>query len=374
MTLSQSALQHLVNKLMRRDRLRNHGARIVDELTIRGFDALVLENSLLRVTILPELGSDIVEFRYKPLDLDVMWRTPNGFWTLEKVYPSDTTSRREFLDYYPGGWQEILPNGGAATTVAGATYPTQGETSLLPWSWQIVEDTPERVAVKLTARSLRSPLLIEKTLSLGETSALKIDETLTNLGLVPFDLTWGHHPAFGAPFLDGDCVIDVPPCTALAHPQLRYETQRLVPGQEFAWPMGPGRDGSLVDVSRVQPPGAGTADMLYLKDLPEGWYAITNQRMKVSFGMAWTLDAFPHLWFWNEANGTFEYPWYGHSYVLALEPWTHYPGDSLAGAIERHQQMTLQPGEQRNVQLTAAIGTGMSRVAGFSLDGVFIGV
>jgi hypothetical protein len=358
---------------MRRDRLRNHGPRIVDQLTLRGFEALVLENSLLRATILPEMGSDIVELRYKPLDLDVLWRTPNGFWTLEKVYPSDLASRTSFLDYYPGGWQEILPNGGTASEYAGASFVEHGEVSLLPWSWQIVADEPDRVAVKLTARTLRAPLLIEKTISLGTQAALLIDETLTNLGAVPFDLMWGHHPAFGAPFLDVDCVIDVPPCRGLVHPIERYASQRLVPNQTFTWPLAPGRDGSMVDMSRVQPPGAGTGDLLFLTDLPEGWCAITNQRQRVSVGMAWTRDVFPHLWYWHEANGAPGYPWYGQGYVLALEPWSSYPGMGIAEAITRGTHMTLGPGEQRSVHLTAALGTGHTRVSRVSLDGEIVG-
>ena len=136
-------------------------AAIVDQLTLRGFEALVLENSLLRTTILPEMGSDIVELRYKPLDLDLS-RARQMLWTLEKVYPTDLASRTSFLDYYPGGWQEILPNGGNASQHAGASFVEHGEVSLLPWSWQLVADEPDRVAVKLTARTLRAPLLIER--------------------------------------------------------------------------------------------------------------------------------------------------------------------------------------------------------------------
>jgi len=97
---------------MFRDRLRKEGTRLIDEVTLRGFEALTLENRWLRVTLLPEKGSDIVEFLYKPLDIDVLWRAPSGFWTQEKLYPADLTTRGSFIDYYPGGWQEILPNGG----------------------------------------------------------------------------------------------------------------------------------------------------------------------------------------------------------------------------------------------------------------------
>ena len=39
---------------------------------------MVLQNELLRVTVLAGRGADIVEFLYKPLDVDFMWANPSG--------------------------------------------------------------------------------------------------------------------------------------------------------------------------------------------------------------------------------------------------------------------------------------------------------
>src|SRR5262245_35180202 len=246
---------------MLRDRLRNEGPRLVDELTLRGFEALILENRWLRVTLLPAKGSDVVEFLYKPLDIDVLWRAPSGFWTQERLLPADLTMRGSFIDYYPGGWQEILPNGGPPCEHHGARFDEHGETPLLPWSWQLVEDGPDRVTVRLRTQCLRTPLAVEKLIGLGQGPALFIDESVTNVGSEPVDLMWGHHPALGAPFLDATCVIDVPAHACHAHDTQRFASQRLAPGQAFTWPHAVGRDGAPLDFSRVQPPGAGTADL-----------------------------------------------------------------------------------------------------------------
>jgi hypothetical protein len=40
----------------------------------------------------------------------------------------------------------------------------------------------------------------------------------------------------------------------------------------------------------------------YVIDLPEGWYALTNQRTQVGFALAWSLDTFPTLWVWRQFN------------------------------------------------------------------------
>lgn len=358
---------------MKRDRLRNHGPRVLDELTLRGFEALVLENSLLRVTVLPEKGSDIVELRYKPLDLDVLWRAPAGFWTLERLYPADFTSRASFIDYYPGGWQEIVPNGGPGAVYRGAPFDEHGEVALLPWRWSVVMDEPAGVAVKLVARTLRVPLLVEKTLTLRDSAVLAIKETVTNTGAEAVEYMWGHHPALGAPFLDQSCVIDVPPCSGHAHPVERFPTQRLPPDRAFDWPLVESTAGEAVDLSRVQPPGSGTADLVYLTELSEAWWAVTNQRLGLSFGMAWTRETFPHLWYWHDANGTAGYPWYSGAYVLALEPWSSFPSMGLAEAVARGTNLVLQPGEQRSAELVAAFATGLRRVGHIDLDGAVSG-
>ena len=57
---------------------RNFGCRLNDELTYRGLRVLVLENELVRVSVLLDQGTDIYEFLHKPSDTDFMWRSPNG--------------------------------------------------------------------------------------------------------------------------------------------------------------------------------------------------------------------------------------------------------------------------------------------------------
>ena len=60
---------------MKRYGNRHHGCR-VDEFGWRNQQLIVIENELLRVGVVATKGSDIVEFRYKPRDLDVLWHAP----------------------------------------------------------------------------------------------------------------------------------------------------------------------------------------------------------------------------------------------------------------------------------------------------------
>jgi galactose mutarotase-like enzyme len=250
-------------------------------------------------------------------------------------------------------------------------FEEHGEVALLPWTWQITEDEPEQVSVLLTVRCRQVPLIVEKRLMLrDEEAALFIEETLTNVGGVSIDLMWGHHPAFGAPFIDEHCRIDVPAQAAVAHPVERFPSQRLAPAQAFRWAQTQGREGQAVDFSRPQPRGAGRADLLYLTDLREGWFTIANPRLNVRVGMAWTLETFPYLWYWHDANGTPGYPWYSESYVLALEPWSSTPSMGLAEAVKRGTHLTLAPGEQRQTRLTTVVEPSGEQVRGVDLEGV----
>jgi galactose mutarotase-like enzyme len=179
------------------------------ESNLNGWKTLTLENDLLRVTILPEKGSDIIEFLYKPAGLDYLWKSPIGL--IENPGPSPLPCH-DFMDYYEGGWQEILPSGGPPNTYAGVDYGLHGELWSLPWSVRYDECQPTtEVSVVLNCKLTMLPLSVEKrfTLKLGE-PILHIEETLTNDSDKTIDFMWGHHPTLGAPFLNGDCVLDVP--------------------------------------------------------------------------------------------------------------------------------------------------------------------
>src|SRR5262245_49270316 len=186
-----------------------HGCRISDEWALKGMRAAVLENELLRVLVLLDRGAEILEFRYKPLDADPLLRLPGGLRNPPRDTLSTSSSAGSYLDYYAGGWQEILPNGGPPTTYKGAEYGQHGEVCLIPWTSEVLEDSPERVSLRCTVRPVRTPLYLERTMTLltGK-AALFLDERLTNEAGESLDLMWGHHVAFGLPFLEEGALID----------------------------------------------------------------------------------------------------------------------------------------------------------------------
>lgn len=333
---------------------RNYGCRL-SEFTHLGYAALSLENEKVRIVLLPGKGSDVIQFLYKALDIDFMWASQ------PVLQPSGTVKAlsaggNAFLDYYPGGWQEILPNFGDPCEYRGTALALHDEVSLLPWQYVIVENDPQCVSVRLEVRCMRTPFRIRKTLTLLSGCILEIDEQVQNESEESMDCTWGHHPAIGSPVLDENCRVIVPPCRVKTQEEYVSPNSRLEKGQDCEWPLVRGTNGEQIDLSRVPSRAAHSHDMAYLYRLKQGWYVLFSDAHHIGFSMSWDCAVFKYLWFWQVYGGWHGYPWYGSSYNLALEPCTSYP-QSLAGAVAAGTQLKFEPKETITTHLEAAIVT-----------------
>ena len=331
---------------------RKQGCRISLDYTYKGLRIAYMENEAIRVGILLDKGADVFEFTFKPQDLDFIWQSP-----IELRKPFVATSalpEGAFHDYFYGGWQEVLPSAGWASEPYMGTYQgLHGEVSLLPFEATIVEDTPQRVVLRTWVRTYRSPLTLERTMALEQgKAALFIKERLVNESAGEFAVMWGHHPALGTPFLDGNCVVLAPAkkVEVLAfHPNGLWE-----PGGDYNFPMVPNRrTGQLQDITRVLPPETRSVDVVFFKELTEGWYSITNEKTGVGFGMAWDNKLFKYLWMWQVYGGHNDYPWYGRTYNCALEPFSSYPPAGVQNAIKNGSALIMKPNQVIETELVA---------------------
>ena len=89
---------------MRDDRYREQrywGARIL-EYEYKGMRVVFLENEKLRVGVLVDKGTDIIEFNHKPTDTDFVWLAPGGVTALS-IGPSETLGFSLRADVLEGG-------------------------------------------------------------------------------------------------------------------------------------------------------------------------------------------------------------------------------------------------------------------------------
>jgi hypothetical protein len=347
---------------------RNWGARLT-EYEYRGYRMLAMENRFIRVVVAAGKGTDILEFLYKPLDVDFMWRSRTGLRPFLNSTPTVASSEGSFIDFYAGGWQEMLPNAGMNCIYKGAPLGVHGEVCLLPWDYRIDRNQPDGVSVTFSVRALRTPFHVEKTLSLtNETAVLSIAETIRNEADQPMDLMWGHHPALGSPFLDDSCRLFLPPCRVRTPEEYVSRNSRLEKGQDADWPFLVGRNNETIDLSRIPSAEVRSHDMAYMYGMREGWYALLNQNRGVGFGLRWDHESFPFLWFWQLYRGGADYPWYRMNYTLALEPVSSYP-QTLTEAIKAGSQIVLAAGEERSTRLLAVAFSGYTEVHGIDDKG-----
>ncbi len=332
---------------------RNAGCRVSDEWTYRGLRTLVMENDLLRVVVLLDQGSDILSFEYKPLGLDLLWKNPNGGVLPAGLHiASRALTEGSFADFYQGGWQECFPNGGRVCEYRGTEFGLHGEVYGLPWTCEILEDTARAVAVKLSVRTRRTPFLLEKTLRMEyDSSALTIEESLHNESRCALDYMWGHHPAFGEPFLSGACVITTGARVANLDEGGSAES-RFAPPLRATLPMVVDRGGRPVDLLSVPGREETVSDMFYLTELEEGFYALTNTDYGVGFAMEFDPALFRCIWLWIACNAPTGAPFYGRSYTVALEPFTSWPA-ILTNAIAHGTAARIGPEETVTTRLRA---------------------
>src|SRR5262249_51189797 len=111
---------------------------------VRSWRTQVLENEHLRVAILPEKGSDIVEITDRGTGVDVMWHwrsLPENDGTLRE-------SRGQFARWHAGGWPEVMPNGDMPCVYRGVEHEPAGEAWRLAWECE-AGSTWAKLAVEL---------------------------------------------------------------------------------------------------------------------------------------------------------------------------------------------------------------------------------
>ncbi len=330
----------------------NDSCQVSEMVVGRRTRAVRLENEFLRAVILADKGADIYELTYKPAGLDVLFKSPWGFRDLGSIGPSAADSQMAWIDHYPGGWQEIFPNFGAACVYQGVEWAFHGEVATASWDYRVLENTSRRASVRFEVRTTRTPFRLERTMTVeAGRPELLVQERLTNEGTVEMPYMWGHHPAYGAPFLSGDCRLDTPGQRyKVIIPQVSPDRTWMPDQGDWPWPNVVGRDGKTHDLSRIPGPESHLNTLGFVADLDEGWYGLTNTKLGFGVGIVWPKEIFPYLWLWQELNSTPGYPWYGRVYVMGVELHSSVPGAGLLKALEAGAARRIAAGASLEIE------------------------
>jgi hypothetical protein len=301
------------------------GTVISFDWSYRGFQACVLENDILRVTVLPQVGAKVHQMIFKPADRDLLYHHPRTE-VRQPVFGVNVDN------WWTGGIDECVPTG-APCVVDGEELPYLGEAWSMPWTAQQVSATE----VTFTRDGVITPFRIERTMSLAPGEPfVRMRHRLTNIGTAPFRFIWGVHP--GLP-VGPATMIQIPARTGVI--QDSWPGDRLgASGATYPWPKR--------ELTEPGPEPGGTWDMHYATDLEDGWLAVWDAQWQSGFGMTFPHDLFRCVWVWLVDGG-----WRGIRCV-AVEPWTGYPG-ALDEAIAAGHARELPVGESLTAE-TRLIG------------------
>jgi hypothetical protein len=324
--------------------------RVSTDWTYHGLNAIVLENRLLRVILLPQLGGKIWQINYKPADHDLLWQHP-------RLTPRAVPFHAVYDDVFFGGWDELFPND-LPEEINGERLPDHGEVWTLPWTVEVVRDTPDEVVLHLAVETPITVVRIEKWITLRDGEAkLRMRHQISALGSHDQPFLWKLHAAMA---LAQDSRIDMP---ARAMYVEDFGPQRAAIAQRtYTWPYLRDADGVTHDMRRTLPPAARVSEFQYATELTDGWCAITHPHDELGFGLAFDHRVLPSCWLFATYGG-----WRDLSTVI-LEPCTGYPV-SLADGLSAGTHQTLHAGETISCDVIATVFTGGRGVRAIDADG-----
>ena len=258
------------------------------------------------------------------------------------------------------GWDELLPNDlpRPAEANGGDLLPDHGEFWSQAAGWEVVTASPTRLEVRFTSYGRVLPTRFEKTICLEAGAPYaRLNYAYHNLGLAPIDFLWNIHPALA---ISPHTRLDVPrACGDYRTRGTRSSSRRM--GISSGLTSATARGGWLTS-GKSKPPDSGVADMHYLVDVEQGWYAATDREAGVGFALSFPTAVFPHVWLFRTFGG-----WRG-LYTLILEASTGYPYD-LDVARQNGTCAHLGAGESLTADALAIAYAGIESVSRVEADG-----
>lgn len=322
--------------------------RVNTDWRYRGLDAVLLENRLLRIVILPQAGGKIWQITYKPLDADLLWNNP-------RIAPAKLPLHSRYDDVWSGGWDELFPND-EASLIEGESYPDHGE--LWTGNWTADAFSQAGVAgVRLQFVTPISSIEVEKVVLLrGDSASIEFEHRFTNHGKVSFPFLWKLHPAMA-----------VSPQHRIDFPAMKIQLEPAFPGtlagasNPADWPMVKTPSGT-VDLRRIPPENARRLYFFYGSEMQGNWCALTNSATGLACGLQFDAKIFPCCWLFATYGG-----WRNYN-VAVLEPCTGYPINFEAmKAAGRHR--TLEAGESLRTNVRFHVQEGLRCVGSIDESG-----
>lgn len=272
--------------------------------TYKNERAIILENDLIKLTLLPGWGSKIVSIIYKPLNYETLWQNPGENYI--KTGYGEPYEKGEF-----SGFDEMFPSISRCIYEgypwAGIEIPDHGEVWSIPWDYGLGGDL-----VRLWVNGVRFPYQLEKRVFL-EKERIYLKYRAINESSFDLDFIWAAHPLFNAApgmefIVPGgmDKVINSVP-----GPRLKEY------GKVYDFPIAKLFDGRELNLGIVpERNDFGYQKYYFSGKMTEGWCILYDRIKKLNIGLTFPEDRVPYLGVWVNEGG-----WEGQ-YNIAPEPAT----------------------------------------------------
>jgi hypothetical protein len=296
--------------------------------TFQGFRTVLIENSYIRLVVLPEIGAKIHALISKRVDRNLLYTHPR-IELRRPVFGANVD------DYWTGGIDDVLP-AGHACIVGDETLPFLGEAWSLAWA----VDQVAHNAVTFRRSGIITPFAISRTVELLDDQPLvRLSYEISNIGLVPFDFLWAIHAGFP---LSETTQLSIPAKVGVV--DRSWPDARLgAPGTTYDWPH-----------SALMPGGRspeGTWDLHYATALGTGLIELWDSDWRGGVRMRFDDQILNTVWVWVVDGG-----WRGVR-CMAVEPATGYPA-RLDEATTAGRASRLSPGERMSATMDLIVFEG----------------
>lgn len=315
------------------------GVKLSMEWSYLDLQTIILENEMLRLVILPELGAKLWKLIYKPENHDLLWNHP-------RIKPKKLPLHSVYDDHFYGGWDELYPND-IPETVNGEPLPDHGEIWTLPWEYRVEKESEEEIILYLWVETPVTSSRVEKWISLkSNESQIHFHHKITNTGQKEQPYLWKLHAAMK---VNEHTKIDMGAKKVYIEdfgPPRNGKT-----GVTYDWPFIVDEAGKEHDMRNALPSTSGVNEFQYGLELEEGWCSVTDTQKGLGMGLSFDRNVFPSCWLFATYGG------WRNLQTVVLEPCTGYPV-SVNDGIEKGTHRMLAPGEVIETDVTAIVCKG----------------
>ena len=291
----------------------------------RNMQALYLENDLLRVAVLPEVGGKIASVYHKPQAFEAIFQPGSGSYSVP-------TYGAPFKNYGASGIDDCLPNIDLGrypeAPFQGLELPDHGEVWSLPWAFQMEEEV---LTGSVRGRCL--PYTFVRKMELNQ-NELALKYTLRNDGTAPLRCLWTFHGLLACDeaseihLAEVQKVVNVkesrhlgPPGTVHDFPLSRYE-------------------GHDVALNRIRPKTSCNREKYYVDPSERtGDASMTLNQNRLRLCLRFSPEELPYCGVWLNEGA------FNNDLVAALEPSNGYY-DSMEIACRNGTPEPIAPGEE----------------------------